>query len=275
MRKDRAALADVPADTAHSPARPAGHAHLSLGCLFGAASRTAAPAASDGRGAGRSAYHRPAKFRAETFRELRHLAETSGHYMPSCYVVRLYDWDTDMGRLQEMRGRLDGPACPEAPQQVQQLRSESGRPRTVWCGKPKKVLESDPEISPCGKPHIEKLDAELQTLGWLARFPEKKSIALISTGSRSTNTVSSRASPRRAVPAGRKSLPRAGRTARTHDRTAILRRRSVRVPADGKGPKPEKTCLRSAAERDRFYKERANRTTGFGSADKAVMPVFG
>lgn len=53
------------------------------------------------------------QFRTETFRELRHLTETSGRYTPSCYVVRLYDWDTDMGRLQEMRGRLDGPACPD------------------------------------------------------------------------------------------------------------------------------------------------------------------
>ena len=62
------------------------------------------------------------QFRAETFRELRHLAEISGGYIPSCYVARLYDWDADMERLQEMRGRLNGPACPEAPQQVQQLR---------------------------------------------------------------------------------------------------------------------------------------------------------
>ena len=35
-----------------------------------------------------------------------------------------------------------------------------------------KVLESDPEI-PLRQTYIEKLDAELQTLGWLARFPEK------------------------------------------------------------------------------------------------------
>ena len=103
------------------------------------------------------------QFRAETFRELRHLAETSGRYMPSCYVVRLYDWDTDMGRLQEMRGRLDGPACPDDPQQVQQLRERMVR-------EAERILESDPEIS-LRQTYIEKLDAELQTLGWLARFP--------------------------------------------------------------------------------------------------------
>ena len=92
--------------------------------------------------------------------------------MPSCYVVRLYDWDTDMGRLQEMRGRLDGPACPEAPQQVQQLRERIWKTENRMVREAEKVLESDPEI-PLRQTYIEKLDAELQTLGWLARFPEK------------------------------------------------------------------------------------------------------
>ena len=35
-----------------------------------------------------------------------------------------------------------------------------------------RILESDPEIS-LRQTYIEKLDAELQTLGWLARFPER------------------------------------------------------------------------------------------------------
>lgn len=129
--------------------------------------------------------------------------------MPSCYVVRLYDWDTDMGRLQEMRGRLDGPACPEAPQQVQQLRERIWKTENRMVREAEKVLESDPEI-PLRQTYIEKLDAELQTLGWLARFPEK-SIALISTGSCSTNTVSSRASPAKSSP-GRPKKPSASWT---------------------------------------------------------------
>ena len=112
------------------------------------------------------------QFRAETFRELRHLAETRGRYMPSCYVVRLYDWDADMGRLQEMRGRLDGPACPEEPQQVQQLREWIWKAENRMVRKAERILESDPEI-PLRQTYIEKLDAELQTLGWLARFPER------------------------------------------------------------------------------------------------------
>ena len=112
------------------------------------------------------------QFRAETFRELRHLAETSGHYMPSCYVVRLYDWDTDMGRLQEMRGRLDGPACADNPQQVQQLRERIWKTENRMVREAERILESDPEIS-LRQTYIEKLDAELQTLGWLARFPER------------------------------------------------------------------------------------------------------
>ena len=92
--------------------------------------------------------------------------------MPSCYVVRLYDWDTDMGRLQEMRGRLDGPACPDDPQQVQQLRERIWKTENRMVREAEKVLESDPEI-PLRQTYIEKLDAELQTLGWLARFPER------------------------------------------------------------------------------------------------------
>ena len=92
--------------------------------------------------------------------------------MPSCYVVRLYDWDTDMGRLQEMRGRLDGPACPDNPQQVQQLRERIWKAENRMVREAERILESDPEI-PLRQTYIEKLDAELQTLGWLARFPEK------------------------------------------------------------------------------------------------------
>lgn len=112
------------------------------------------------------------QFRAETFRELRHLAETSGRYMPSCYVVRLYDWDTDMGQLQEMRGQLDGPACPDDPQQVYQLRERIWKAENRMVREAERILESDPEI-PLRQTYIEKLDAELQTLGWLARFPER------------------------------------------------------------------------------------------------------
>ena len=112
------------------------------------------------------------QFRAETFRELRHLAETSGRYTLSCYVARLYDWDADMGRLQEMRGRLDSPACPDDPQQVQQLRERIWKAENRMVRETERILESDPEI-PLRQTYIEKLDAELQTLGWLARFPEK------------------------------------------------------------------------------------------------------
>ena len=110
-------LADVPADTAHSL-----HGLLAMHTFLLDAyleqhpdSKLQQPPMDEVQAA---AHIVDRQFRAETFRELRHLAETRGRYMPSCYVVRLYDWDADMGRLQKMRGRLDGPACPEAPQQV-------------------------------------------------------------------------------------------------------------------------------------------------------------
>lgn len=164
-------LADVPADTAHSL-----HGLLAMHTFLLDAyleqhpdSGLRQPKIDEVQAA---AHIVDRQFRAETFRELRHLAETSGRYMPSCYVVRLYDWDADMERLQEMRGRLDGPACPEEPQQVQQLREWIWKAENRMVRKAERILESDPEI-PLRQTYIEKLDAELQTLGWLARFPER------------------------------------------------------------------------------------------------------
>ena len=164
-------LADVPADTAHSL-----HGLLAMHTFLLDAyleqhpdSKLQQPPMDEVQAA---AHIVDRQFRAETFRELRHLAETRGRYMPSCYVVRLYDWDADMGRLQKMRGRLDGPACPDAPQQVQQLRERIWKTENRMVREAEKVLESDPEI-PLRQTYIEKLDAELQTLGWFARFPEK------------------------------------------------------------------------------------------------------
>ena len=164
-------LADVPADTAHSL-----HGLLAMHTFLLDAyleqhpdSKLRQPPMAEVQAA---AHIIDRQFRAETFRELRHLAETSGRYMPSCYVVRLYDWDTDMGQLQEMRGQLDGPACPDDPQQVYQLRERIWKAENRMVREAERILESDPEI-PLRQTYIEKLDAELQTLGWFARFPEK------------------------------------------------------------------------------------------------------
>ena len=164
-------LADVPADTAHSL-----HGLLAMHTFLLDAyleqhpdSKLQQPPMDEVQAA---AHIVDRQFRAETFRELRHLAETRGRYMPSCYVVRLYDWDADMGRLQKMRGRLDGPACADNPQQVQQLRERIWKAENRMVREAERILESDPEI-PLRQTYIEKLDAELQTLGWFTRFPEK------------------------------------------------------------------------------------------------------
>ena len=164
-------LADVPANTAHSL-----HGLLAMHTFLLDAyleqhpdSKLQQPPMDEVQAA---AHIVDRQFRAETFRELRHLAETRGRYMPSCYVVRLYDWDADMGRLQKMRGRLDGPACADNPQQVQQLRERIWKAENRMVREAERILESDPEIS-LRQTYIEKLDAELQTLGWLARFPER------------------------------------------------------------------------------------------------------
>lgn len=164
-------LADVPADTAHSlHGLLAMHTFLLDAYLEQHPDSKLRQSPTDEVQAAAHIIDR--QFRAETFRELRHLAETSGRYTPSCYVVRLYDWDAGMNLLQEMRERLDGPACPEEPQQIQQLRERIWKAENRMVREAEKVLESDPEI-PLRQTYIEKLDAELQTLGWLARFPEK------------------------------------------------------------------------------------------------------
>ena len=164
-------LADVPADTAHSL-----HGLLAMHTFLLDAyleqhpdSKLRQPPMAEVQAA---AHIIDRQFRAETFRELRHLTETSGRYTPSCYVVRLYDWDADMGRLQKIRERLDSPACPDDPQQVQQLRERIWKAENRMVREAERILESDPEI-PLRQTYIEKLDAELQTLGWLARFPER------------------------------------------------------------------------------------------------------
>ena len=164
-------LADVPADTAHSL-----HGLLAMHTFLLDAyleqhpdSTLRQPPIEEVQAA---AHIIDRQFRAETFRELRHLAETSGRYTPSCYVTRLYDWDADMERLQEMRERLDSTACPDDPQQVQQLRERIWKAENRMVREAERILESDPEI-PLRQTYIEKLDAELQTLGWLARFPER------------------------------------------------------------------------------------------------------
>lgn len=164
-------LADVPADTVHSL-----HGLLAMHTFLLDAyleqhpdSKLRQPPMDEVQAA---AHIIDRQFRSETFRELRHLAETSGRYSPSYYIAHLYDWDAGMNRLQEMREQLDGPACPGDPQQVQQLRERiwKAENRMVW--EAERILENDPEI-PLRQTYIEKLDAELQTLGWLARFPER------------------------------------------------------------------------------------------------------
>ena len=56
--------------------------------------------------------------------------------------------------------------------QVQQLRERIWKAENRMVREAERILEGDQEI-PLRQTYIEKLDAELQTLGWLARFPER------------------------------------------------------------------------------------------------------
>lgn len=165
-------LADVPADTAHSL-----HGLLAMHTFLLDAyleqhpdSKLPQPPMAEVQAA---AHIIDRQFRAETFRELRHLAETSGRYTPSCYVARLYDWDADMGRLQEMRGQLDSPACPDDPQQVQQLRER------IWKAENRNGAGGREDIGdrsrkfPCGKPISRNSMPSCRRWNGSHAFPEK------------------------------------------------------------------------------------------------------
>lgn len=115
---------------------------------------------------------------------------------------------------------------------------------------------------------------ELQTLGWFARFPEKIDSPYINLQLLDKYGIES-------------GIPREDQSRQIEKAFRELDARLVRITgrqpyADDlfeslrqKGPEAGETYFRGAAERNQFCKGRANRTAGFGSADKAVMPVFG
>ncbi len=197
-------LADVPADTAHSL-----HGLLAMHTFLLDAYLEQHPdsklgTASDGRGAGSSAYSRPAVFRAETFRELRHGWQKSERtYMPSCYVARFTTGTPTWAGCRRCAGRLNGPACPERIRSrctaAPEANLEGGEPHGD--GKPRGYWRAIRKF-PLRQTYIEKLDAELQTCRMVrTRSREKIDSRLYPTCNCSTNTYPSRASPAKTSPA--------------------------------------------------------------------------
>lgn len=111
-------------------------------------------------------------FHHDTLRELRHVAESDGRYIPSYYVAHLNGWYDDLDGLRSKRDVLNNPSNPEERQQVGELEVRIRRIENRRVREAEMILECDPKYS-LPPTYIQKLDAELDILGWLARFPEK------------------------------------------------------------------------------------------------------
>ena len=109
------------------------------------------------------------QYESDIMHRLCHFVE--GGYLPPFYIAGIYNWQAELDMLSEMRTQMRGPECPKDPQQLQQLRVNIWQLENRMSKEAEQVLEKmDP---PLPGTYIEKLDTELQTLGWLARFPER------------------------------------------------------------------------------------------------------
>lgn len=94
-----------------------------------------------------------------------------GGYLPPFYIASIYHWEADLDMLTNLQARMNGPSCPKDPQQLQQLRVNIRQLENRMTKDAEQILEK--MNRPLPSTYIEKLDAELQTLGWLARLPER------------------------------------------------------------------------------------------------------
>lgn len=104
------------------------------------------------------------QFHSDIFQELYSMAIE--RRLPSYYVARLYGWEVDCDILQELRRQREtGMPTPQVETSILRLEAflEKGAEKEV-----ERLREA-----PLPECYLQKLDAELQTLGWLARFPER------------------------------------------------------------------------------------------------------
>lgn len=109
------------------------------------------------------------QYESDIMHRLCHFVE--GGYLPPFYIAGIYNWQAELDILSELRTKMKGPECPKDPQQLQQLRVNIWQIENRMSKEAEQVLEKMDRPLP-GR-YIEKLDTELQTLGWLARFPER------------------------------------------------------------------------------------------------------
>ena len=111
-------------------------------------------------------------YRTGIFRELCRMTEAPTWMQPSFYVARLYGWDVDCEILQAMRHERDTATPGADPRRMQQLREEIFRTENLLVRGAERTIEGMSEMS-VPRSYVERLESELNTLGWLARAPER------------------------------------------------------------------------------------------------------
>lgn len=111
-------------------------------------------------------------FRTGIFRELCRMTEAPTRMEPPFYVARLYGWDVDCEILQAMRHERDATTPGADPRRIQQLREEIFRTENHLVRGAERTIEGMTEM-PVPRSYVERLESELNTLGWLARAPER------------------------------------------------------------------------------------------------------
>lgn len=111
-------------------------------------------------------------FRTGIFHELCRMTEVPTRMQPPFYVARLYGWDVDYEMLQAMRHERDTATPGADPRRIQQLREEIFRTENHLVRGAERTIEGMTEM-PVPRSYVERLESELDTLGWLARAPER------------------------------------------------------------------------------------------------------
>lgn len=107
-------------------------------------------------------------FRKDTMRELLDLVATHGRKLPSHYVASLNGWVGEVNRLRDLHQKMNTSL---EPLEISRLREQLWPIENRLVRESEKILEIN--RAPLPSTYLQKLDEELDALGWFARFPEK------------------------------------------------------------------------------------------------------
>lgn len=107
-------------------------------------------------------------FRKDTTRQLLDLVATQGRKLPTHYVASINGWLGEVGRLRDLHEKMNTSINP---QEVGQLREQLWPIENRLVRASERILETNIVVLP--PTYMQKLEEELDALGWFARFPEK------------------------------------------------------------------------------------------------------